>query len=673
MPRRLLQYLTTLVGIALACGSGWFFLRGSLGEDLLRFSYNYAYTAEFVLKGFGLHFRPPPPSEVCLIYMTEASGSLLGEQVGYFRRATHARLLRRLTAEGARAVFLDIVFDKNSPDPGTEELVDAVRENGRVFLAAGLDTLGASGKVSEQIVAPDPKLRQAAKGWGIVAFRPYDPDYCVRSLYAGTESVPSVTWKIATALGAPLSPDFAVRAQRRFVNYYGAVDCFSHLAYDEALDLSKARPGFFSNKIVVIGGRYSIGNDLGKDVFTHPLTQMNQTAAPGVEIQATILVNLWRQEWLTQLPTQSELWIILGYGLLLALVLPRFTPFFAILAAVALSAGFCSVAFWLFFSRHLWLAWAVPALIQTPVALGWAVTARYFLIDRRRRQFRRAFAQYLSPRLAARMDVEGMSLAPGGSVMETSIVFTDLEGFTTLSEELGDPARLAALLVLYFTRTTAHVLENDGTLIKYIGDAVFAVWGAPEPDPRHADKAATAACRMLRESEKAIEGRYMRTRIGLHTGHVLAGNLGSPSRFDYTCIGDPVNVAARLEGLNKYVGTGILLSDDTLQKLTPGRFVTRPLGRFRVLGKKTPVAIHQMLGEEGADPVPDYLGTFARGLEAYRQGELAAARELFHLTISEYGGEIPDGPSKFYLKRIEAVEAEGMPERWDGVVDIIGK
>src|SRR5436190_12306821 len=184
-------------------------------------------------------------------------------------------------------------------------------------------------------------------------------------------------------------------------------------------------------------------------------------------------------------------------------------------------------------------------------------------------------------------------LRPGGEIVEATVIFTDLENFTTLSEDL-DPSEVSAILIAYFEQTTRCILEKKGTIIKYVGDAVMAAWGAPIDEPAHASRAAEAACDLRALTEIEVRGRKLRTRIGVNSGKVLAGNLGSSFRFDYTMIGDTTNFASRLESLNKYLGTQILISEAVREQLD-GKFNTRRLREFRVAGKTRSVIIHELL------------------------------------------------------------------------------
>src|SRR2546423_2629028 len=256
-------------------------------------------------------------------------------------------------------------------------------------------------------------------------------------------------------------------------------------------------------------------------------------------------------------------------------------------------------------------------------------------------------------------------LRPGGEIVEATVIFTDLENFTTLSEDL-DPAEVSAILIAYFEQTTRCILENKGTIIKYVGDAVMAGWGAPIDEPAHAIRAAEAACDLRCLTELEVRGKKLRTRVGVNTGKVLAGNLGSSFRFDYTMIGDTTNFASRLESLNKYLSTQVLISEAVREQLGD-KFITRRLGEFRVAGKTRSVIIHELLCRCDAESGErTWIRVFEEGLEGFRAGEFSKAHDLLNQTRHMRGGS--DGPAEFYLKKIAAMEANGHPGDWTGVV-----
>ena len=202
-------------------------------------------------------------------------------------------------------------------------------------------------------------------------------------------------------------------------------------------------------------------------------------------------------------------------------------------------------------------------------------------------------------------------------------------------------------------------------IINFVGDAVTAVWGAPLPQPDHACKAALAAWHLHKSARIEVDGHALRTRVGFHTGKVLVGNVGSAERFDYAVVGDAVNFASRLEGLNKFLGTNVLLSSSVLEKLGD-TFSVRYLGEFRVVGKKVPCKIYELLGPAAEIPRPDWCDLFERGIEAFAAGDLTTAGTQMRETKAMRGGS--DGPADFYLGQIDALLKSGLPQDWDGTV-----
>ena len=228
---------------------------------------------------------------------------------------------------------------------------------------------------------------------------------------------------------------------------------------------------------------------------------------------------------------------------------------------------------------------------------------------------------------------------------------------------------MSRILTTYFNRTTKHILEQHGTIIKYIGDAVMAVWGAPLEDKDQAEHAVRAAWGMIQAGRQEIAGRQLRTRIGINTGPALAGNLGSDFRFDYTVIGATTNLASRLEDMNKFLGTDILISATTRQKLSDNVAV-RGLGAFLIKGVKQPVTVYEVLGPRSDFPneLP-WLRHFEQALERFCRGELADAETLMKKVLESRGGH--DAPAKFYLNQIAQLKTRvHQHQTWKGVIDL---
>jgi len=291
------------------------------------------------------------------------------------------------------------------------------------------------------------------------------------------------------------------------------------------------------------------------------------------------------------------------------------------------------------------------------------------LESRRRRELRNAFGFYLSPQMADKIANSDFDLQPGGEIVEATVLFTDLENFTTLSEDL-DPSEVSAILIAYFEQTTRCILEKKGTIIKYVGDAVMAAWGAPIAESAHAMSAVEAACDLRALTQIEVHGRQLRTRVGINSGKVLAGNLGSSFRFDYTMIGDTTNFASRLESLNKYLGTQILISEAVREQLN-SKFSTRRLGEFRVAGKAHSVIIHELLGRASAHSEERaWIEAFEAGLDAFRVGKFSDAAELMNRVGQLRGGS--DGPAAFYLRKIAILRGQDL-KNWNGIIELSEK
>ncbi len=661
--KRLARILAVVGGSVFATLLGLACLRYSFADALERLSYDLPFLWRSTLH----------TSEVTIVYLDEFSAKQLGQPLdAVWNRKIHAALLDRLTEDKARLVLYDIVFDAPAPDPEEDLLfARAIEANGTVVLGAAFDITQSGGQVQQERISPPIKpFRRAAAGWGVLAFRPIDPDYGVRAIFFGTSLIPTATWKAAEILGAPVAHTPRDKMNGAWINYYGPRDTISSVGIAQVLEPGALPPGYFTNKIVLIGGRSSVGFlGTSRDEFSTPFARISRRFSPGTEVHATILLNLLHSEWLSRLAPKYEFILVIAFGLAVG-ALGLLRPSLAAIMAALLLGGVIALACLLQWNTRLWFAWLIPAGVQLPVGFIWAVGSQYLLEARRQKELRRAFGFYLSPEMANRIADSDFDLTPGGKLVDATVIFTDLENFTTLSEDL-DPRETSSVLIEYFRQTTRCILEKQGTIIKYVGDAVMAGWGAPVDDAEHARHATEAACDLRCLTEMEVRGIKLRTRIGVHTGRVLAGNLGSEYRFDYTMIGDAVNFASRLESLNKYLGTQALISDAVRVQLED-RFITRRLGEFTVAGKTHSVIIHELLCRcEDADGEQTWIENFEQALRLFQKGDLRAAAELMQKTRTLRGGN--DGPAQFYLRKLDGLDEAALPPDWRGVVSLTEK
>lgn len=665
-------WLGSLAGAALVILIGELLLL-NFGRKLAQWSYDLPFLAT----------SRTPPDELVMVYLDPMVKSRLGQSTDQpLDRRFHAQLLERLTRDGARLVLFDILFDSPQADSnGDIAFAEVIRKNGNVVLVGDHERRSIGDYTTSSALPPIPILADAAAGWGLANVIA-DPDLAVRVLSTGTEDLPSAGWVAAKLMNAPTTQQPESRFISRWVNYYCEPTALRAANLDQALEADKYRPEYFRDKIVVVGSRRDanfagVASDEFRTPysFTHRFGESDKepTTSPGATVHAFQLLNLLRGDWLTRLSTASESAVVLLWGGLISLVFMRLRPLVATLIAPIAFGAFALVAVTVQVQQQLWFNWLVPAAAQTSVALLWSVGFQYLIESRRKRELRRAFASYLSPYMADQIANSEFDLSLGGKEVEATIMFTDLEGFTAMSETLP-PAEVSRILTSYFNETTRAILEQDGTIIKYMGDAVLAVWGTPMPEPRHAERAVLAAWGMFQSGQKEIAGRTLRTRIGINTGMVLAGNLGSDFRFDFAAIGNTTNTAARLETLNKYFGTNLLIGEATKAQLSD-RIRTRALGRFLLAGKSQPVTVHEVLGV--GSPVPEELAwvkSFTAAVQNYTADKLDEAEQLFRQTIELRGGQ--DGPANFYLKQI-SVARESRPvasdRSWDGIIQISSK
>jgi adenylate cyclase len=308
-----------------------------------------------------------------------------------------------------------------------------------------------------------------------------------------------------------------------------------------------------------------------------------------------------------------------------------------------------------------------------------ALTAVKFLRTEQEKSFvRNAWGHYLSSEVINDLLANPEKLNLGGEKKFMTAMFTDVKGFSTISEVL-DPTALVHLINLYLTEMSDIILELRGTIDKYEGDAIISFFGAPVDLPDHARRACMAAIRMKR-AETALNERFLseklapsalHTRIGINTGEMTVGNMGTPQRMDYTMMGSSVNLAARLEGVNKQYGTWIMVSEITQEGLGQD-FLMRKLDRVRVVGINQPVRLFELIEEKGRaeKSLEEAVEIFHRGLEQFEAKEWSAARK----TLEEVLRLVPDdGPAKRYIKYCQDYEAKPPAANWDGVFNLTTK
>ena len=382
---------------------------------------------------------------------------------------------------------------------------------------------------------------------------------------------------------------------------------------------------------------------------------------PGMEIHATALDNLLSGGFLRDVPRGLTVILTIVAAMAVGAVLRTATRIRPILVIGAIALPLPMLAGFAAYQGGWWLPVLPPtvALAATFIAL---LLINYATEGKQRRYIRQAFNQYLHPAVIEQLLQHPGSLRLGGERREITVFFSDLQGFSTFSEQL-EPEALTALLNEYLTAMTDIILDRGGTVDKYVGDAIVAFWNAPLDQPDHAVRAVEAAlaCQArlaaLRPLLRERSGYSLHMRIGINTGPAVVGNMGSQRRFDYTALGDTVNLASRLEGVNKEFGSEILLAGATVRQLD-GRPAVREVARVGVVGKSEPVTIFEPLA--GTVMSSEVLAVFAEALARYYAGEFAEAAARFALL-----GE-GDPVARRHMGRCREM-IDNPPTGWDGV------
>lgn len=651
-------WLAAAFGAFLSAGLGAFLHRNPIGVGLSYLSYDLLHVARGDIA----------VNEIITVYLDEPSHEVLGQKSNApWDRRLHARLLDRLRMAGAKAVAFDIVFDEPAPDPAADPVFgEAIKRNGRVILAAD-ERRGVSG--GSKVDPPIDILLDSAADIGSARVLP-DSDLTVRQ-HTTEITLPTLSWATASLLKAPITQQPDASTGERWLTYYARPAAMPGIAYYKALDPSLSSDDLFRDKVVFVGARM-LTKFAGerKDEFRNPfsifVSKGEQPFVAGVDIQATAFLNLLRGDWLSRLPGRWEKTIIVLFGLFFGAGLVLFRPTLATLLALG---GACAAgigAYLLFRKQLIWFPWLLLE-VQMAAALSWSVLFNSIQLYVQKKLYEQTLVRYLSPKLVRKFSKDPGLLTQPAHKQKLTLFFSDIANFTSLSEGMDSDA-LSKLMNRYFeTAVTQCIHKSDGTVVKYIGDAIFAFWNAPEDQRDHQARACQAALHFRDVEFHWTDGKLIRTRIGIHSGEANVGNFGSLDRVDYTALGENVNLASRVEGLNKYLGTTCLVTSAT-QEGVGSDVVSREIGLFRLKGFERPVQIFELVGwaAEAAASLP-WRESFAEAVLFFKKHNLDKAEAAFRRTLEL---RPDDGPSKFYLTRIAELMTEPAPSEWTGEIEL---
>lgn len=534
-----------------------------------------------------------------------------------------------------------------------------------------------------------PELMNAATGAGFFNAVP-DLDGAIRSLPLvcrfNDGYYPSLALKIVSEyLGQPIKLDMenwglkqlrvgskiipTDRGGAMYINFAGPSRSFPYYSAVDVLNESVDTEAF-EGAIVLIGLTATGLFDLRITPFS--------AVYPGVEIHANAIENILKEKYV-----YHPWWIPLGelisialMGLLLSCILPLLQPMRSFIVSVFMVCCIIGISFYMFAVHSMWF----PPFFTVVTAIGTFIgvnLTRFILEERERRFIKSAFSQYLSPQFVSQLVEEPDMLKLGGEEKVLTVLFTDIVGFTSISERFT-PSQLIEFLNNYTTEMSDIIMQHGGTIDKYSGDAIMAFFGAPIFFEDHAHAACAAALMMQHSLQKLRDNPHrdparpdFATRIGINTGKMIVGNTGSQNKFNYTVLGDAVNLASRLEGTNKFYQTSIIIGEQT-QAMLDASFITREIDTVKVKGKTQPVRIFELITH--AVQVPEqtarFLEMYQKGIDSIHQRNWKDAARLFEQACSLNQN---DSASRMHLERCSHYLISPPPDDWDGAYELKSK
>ena len=621
---------------------------------------DYLYGAELISYDYRMAWAPSPgvSEEITLVTIDEESFAHPELSVWPWPRRYHAQVIENLTEAGAKVIGMDVLFVGTSadaePPPGIDpffwepplsegdlQLVEALRGVDVILaMQTSGQRVGRARAASELLASefPHPDFEEAAVALGAVNL-PKDFDGTARryltSLSHQDESFPSMALGLVARFNGEtpeaLASEF-LRAARSdhpalpspgdyLISYRAPIgQGFEQISFWRALE-GEFDPALVKDRIVLLGASARSLQDLHKtpvSIRGVPGTSMRRAQMPGVEVIANAADTILHSRFIRPAPTWSVLLLTAVLSGLIGALAIRLRPLMALaIGWLPLIAGSLVLTFYLFWNNSLWMP-VIP--LVTGISLAWVLDTTFIAltVERDEKRLRRAWSMRVSPEV---MDVilsnPGLTHVQGRRVTGT-VFFSDLQGFTNFCTTC-EPEQVVSQVNRYLTLATKVIRDHGGTVHKFIGDGVMAVFGDPVPQPDHADRAVRASLEIQRQMTEMRENSdatdwEMFVRIGLHSGELVAGDIGSEQMLEYTVMGETVSVAARLEALNKELGTTILLSDATADLLM-GDFVLRPLGEVEVRGRPEPLEVHTVQGgsEDGRSHQEDGCNNGDRG------------------------------------------------------------
>ena len=553
-------------------------------------------------------------------------------------------------------------------------------------VAFQLYALRAYNEFARLLQSVDPKAAQSLPPDGSIAFRGGAAVRRIREIRAIFRKTPSLADRTTAALERS---DLAGRDPRlfelvgslisiyggedhRYLNYYGPPQTVTTVPFFRVLQMEEKLAGVspidFKGKVVFVG-LSEITLSERKDNFYTTFSRSDGVFLSGAEIAATAFSNILENKPVTPVNSVGFLMVVILWGFSLAAIVRMASMPIATIVLAGASLIYLFAAFYEFKVDGTWYPVIVPLFVQGPLALAGGVLWNYFETNKERQNIRKALSYYVPDEVVDHLAANIADMRRDDQSVYGICLFTDCAGYTTVSEGMR-PHDLSDFMQKYFAAIFEPIKQNGGRVVDVEGDAVLAIWRGAYTDTVMREQACAAAlgiARAVHRFNDSLEHIKLPTRIAVHAGEIFLGNIGTPDHYKYGVMGDTVNTASRMDGLNKYLGTEILVSDEVIRNVKG--FLTREAGTFLFKGKTQRICVHELLSraDDAAEMQRNACTIFAEALSAFRCQSWPQAKEKFEQSAALLGGDPLAG---FYLALFERYQSYPLKERWEGVVEL---
>ena len=607
-----------------------------------------------------LHHNQNNVDDVVIIGIDETSFQAMDMQWPW-PREVHGELVNEISKLNPKSIVFDVIFSEPSNDESDNHFAQAILKSKKVILASDLSVRENSFMTGVVETRPLELFEKAGALVGLAGVES-DGDMVVRYFPDFENTLSAVATNIPTILNV----------NKKIIKYQGSSHSFNYISYFKFFMPDGVKKSDIEGKIVLIGLDVKASPNVSssqKDSFPSPFTRYDSQLMPGVELHANLISNLIHKEYVVHKSNHFNLFLLILNLIIVMWFCSFWKPIATLFYGISLCLG------WMLIASYFWIdGFFINSILSIPIFLLTYISSgghAYLTEGRQKKMIKGAFAQYLSPAMVDSLIAEPDKLKLGGEKRNMSIMFCDVRGFTAISESLKTkPDKLTEVINILLTHLSKDILDCKGTIDKYMGDCIMAFWNAPLINENHPDDAINSARKMMKTMttvnelvKKSGDITFdLKIGIGIGTGECVVGNMGSDQRFDYTVLGDVVNLSSRLEGQTKSYGVTTIISANTYSKVSDNIEDIIELDRIQVKGKNEPETIYGIFPSNLSLEERKIQENF---LKAYRNGDfLNSSKFLNQILNLKQNLEVY---AEIMLERIKTYKTKGFPKNWNGV------